>query len=72
MARADRAVDRTAGHPLREPLRELGEVARDGDVDGQVELPSLVGPLERDGRGWLLDEAVDENDPWQFGNFRVT
>jgi homospermidine synthase len=24
-----------------------------------------------DGRGWLLDEAVDESDPWQFGNFRV-
>jgi len=25
-----------------------------------------------DGRGWLMDEAIDENDPWQFGNFRVT
>jgi homospermidine synthase len=24
-----------------------------------------------DGRGWLLDEAIDESDPWQFGNFRV-
>jgi homospermidine synthase len=25
-----------------------------------------------DGRGWLLDEAIDEEDPWQFRNFRVT
>jgi homospermidine synthase len=25
-----------------------------------------------DGRGWLMDEAIDEDDPWQFGNFRVT
>jgi homospermidine synthase len=24
-----------------------------------------------DGRGWLMDERVDESDPWQFENFRV-
>ncbi|MGA1675595.1 MAG: homospermidine synthase [Pseudomonadales bacterium] len=24
-----------------------------------------------DGRGWLMDEQVDESDPWQFQNFRV-
>ncbi|MBX3707564.1 MAG: homospermidine synthase [Pseudomonadales bacterium] len=27
-------------------------------------------PLQ--GRGWLMDEAVEAGDPWQFGNFRVT
>ena len=23
-------------------------------------------------RGWLFAEDVDRDDPWQFGNFRVT
>jgi homospermidine synthase len=60
--------DRGIVEPDELPFDEMMRLCRPylGDVVGVY---SDWTPLE--GRGWLYDEALDRDDPWQFGNFRV-
>ena len=50
------------------PFEEILAMCRPylGDVVGVY---SNWTPLR--GRGWLFDEDLDRDDPWQFKNFRV-
>jgi homospermidine synthase len=66
---AMRNPDRGILEPDDLPHREIMAMARPylGEMVGVYTDWTPV-----DGRGWLMDEAIDEADPWQFGNFRVT
>jgi homospermidine synthase len=66
---AMRNPDRGILEPDELPHREIMALA--GPYLGEM-LGVYTDWTPIDGRGWLMDEAVDESDPWQFGNFRVT